>query len=306
MSETIYELLNTHQIRKTKAQKAAFLQWLTPLAIKHGYAVTTEKGPCGAKNIILGDPDHANVVFTAHYDTCAVMPFPNFITPKCVPLYLLYQVVITLVIFIVAGTVSLAAAAIHPVLAPLMYGAVLLALILLMICGPANKHTANDNTSGVVTVLETARTLPENLRDRVCFVLFDLEEAGLIGSASYRKTHLQATNKQLILNLDCVGDGDVLRMFPTKALRADRVKLTSLYKACGYFGNKNILLHEKGFSVYPSDQKNFPYGVGIAALKKGKFGLYLDKIHTKKDTVLEETNVNILRAALTSFICCDS
>ena len=42
------------------------------------------------------------------------------------------------------------------------------------------------------------------------------------------------------------------------------------------------------------------------SLRKSKFGLYLGRIHTKKDTVLEETNVNILRAALTSFISCDA
>ena len=64
------------------------------------------------------------------------------------------------------------------------------------------------------------------------------------------------------------------------------------------------LVQEKGFSVHPSDQVNFPYGVGICALrKKGKI-LYLSRIHTPKDTVLEETNVNILRAALITFITC--
>ena len=49
---------------------------------------------------------------------------------------------------------------------------------------------------------------------------------------------------------------------------------------------------------------NFPFAVGIAALKRGKIGLYLNKIHTRADTVLEETNVNILRAAIVSLICC--
>ena len=63
-------------------------------------------------------------------------------------------------------------------------------------------------------------------------------------------------------------------------------------------------MREKGFAFYPSDQMNFPYGVGICALHKGKLGLYLSRIHTPKDTILEETNVNILRAALTSLICC--
>ena len=169
-----------------------------------------------------------------------------------------------------------------------------------------NKNNANDNTSGVVTLLEILRTLPENQRDKVCFVLFDLEEAGLIGSSSYRKAHKKATDHQLVMNLDCVGDGDHLLMFPTKALKKNRRKLTSLYKACGYFGNKSLLVHEKGFGIYPSDQMVFPYGVGICALQKGKHGLYVSRIHTAKDTVLEITNVNILRAALTSFISCDA
>ena len=53
------------------------------------------------------------------------------------------------------------------------------AMLLLMMFGPANRHNSNDNTSGVITVLEIMSTLPENLRDKVCFVLFDLEEAGL-------------------------------------------------------------------------------------------------------------------------------
>ena len=179
-------------------------------------------------------------------------------------------------------------------------------LLGLMLAGPANPSNANDNTSGVVTLLEIARTLPENQRHKVCFVLFDLEEAGLLGSASYRKAHRKATDSQLVLNLDCVGDGDHIRLFPTHRLKKDRKKLTSLYLACGYFGKKDVLVHEKGFSVYPSDQANFPWGVGICALLKGKAGLYLSRIHTRRDTVLDETNVNILRAALTTFLCRDA
>ena len=71
-------------------------------------------------------------------------------------------------------------------------------------------------------------------------------------------------------------------------------------------GQKSILVHENGFGFNPSDQRNFPYGVGICALRKKKKCYYLGRIHTKKDTVLDENNVNILRAALTTYICCDS
>ena len=56
---------------------------------------------------------------------------------------------------------------------------------------------------------------------------------------------------------------------------------------------------EKGFAIYPSDQKHFPYGVGIAAFRRKKgIGLYVDRIHTWRDTILEEENVDYLRDAL--------
>ena len=46
---------------------------------------------------------------------------------------------------------------------------------------------------------------------------------------------------------------------------------------------------------YPSDQANFSRGVGVAALKKTKGGLlYMDRIHTKRDTVYMEENIAYL------------
>jgi len=295
-----------YPVRKNKKQKHAFRAAVQSYGERLGYSVAVEKGPFGASNLILGDPETAKFLVTAHYDTCANMLLPNFITPCNIPLYLAYQLGLILLIGIVAITAGVVTGLILGSSA--VKWAILVtyfALLALLILGPANKNNANDNTSGVVTLLETARTMPENQRHKVCFVLFDLEEAGLIGSASYRKKHRKASDKQLVLNLDCVGDGDHLMMFPTKQLRKNRRKLTALYKACGYFGKKSLLVQEKGAYVYPSDQIQFPYGVGICALRKKKKLLYMSRIHTKKDTILDETNVNILRAALTTFICCD-
>lgn len=301
------DVLTRFPIRKTKQQKQAFRDAVLEYAVKQGYPVSVEKGRFGVRNVVIGDPENAKYLVTAHYDTCAALPVPNLITPCSFLPYLGYQLFLTVLIMAVCIVLGVAVSLLTgPTAGSVTAYLAVWVLLAMMLIGPANQKNANDNTSGVVTLLEIARTMPENQRHKVCFVLFDLEEAGLLGSAAYRKAHKKASAGQLVLNLDCVGEGDHIRFFPTKQLKKDRRKLTSLYKACGYFGNKNVLLHEKGFSVYPSDQKNFPYGVGIAALKKGKFGLYLDKIHTKKDTVLEETNVNILRAALTSFICCDS
>ena len=303
-----FDVLHHYPVRKTRAQKQVFRDAVTEYAQSMGYSCRVEKGSFGCRNVVIGDPDSATYLVTAHYDTCAGMLLPNFITPCNLALYILYSLLLILVIgvasiaFGILVTLAIGDAYIGTETISLFFWL----FLLLMIFGPANKHNANDNTSGVVTLLEIARTIPENHRDKVCFVLFDLEEAGLIGSAAYRKAHKKVTDRQLVLNLDCVGDGDNIRIFPTKKLRKDCGKRAPLYKVCGYFGNKSLLVQDKGFAFYPSDQTNFPWGVGIAALHKGKCGLYLGRIHTSRDTVLEETNVNILRAALTTLICCDT
>ena len=300
------DVLSQFPIRKTPKQKTRFREAVRAYGESLGYTVTEERYSLGVCNLILGDPETARYLVTAHYDTCAAMWLPNFITPCNVFLYLVYRLARSALL--IAGPAVVGAAA------GLMLGngavkwaciTAYLILLLFRIFGPANKNNANDNTSGVATLLEIARTLPKNQRQKVCFVLFDLEEAGLIGSGFYRKKHKVATDRQLVLNLDCVGDGDCLRMFPTKNLRKDRRKLTSLYRACGYFGKKSLLVYEKNAFVYPSDQRHFPYGIGICSLQNRKKTLYISRIHTNQDTILDETNVNILRAALTTFICCD-
>lgn len=305
MIQTPMDVLEQYPVRKSKRQKQAFREDIQAYSHTLGYQVTVEKGTCGARNLILGDPEQAKFLVTAHYDTCARMLLPNFIAPCNLLVFLGYQILMVILLLVAAliagvGTVVLSRSLF---LAEQVALGVYWVLLLSMLIGPANKHNANDNTSGVVTLLEIARSLPENRRNNVAFVLFDLEEAGLLGSSSYRKAHKAQTDKQIVLNLDCVGDGDEIMLFPTKKLKKDSKKLDVLRPVCGQFGKKSIRLREKGFAKYPSDQKNFPYGVGIAAFHRKKgIGLYCSRIHTKRDTVLEITNVNLLRAALTTLI----
>lgn len=169
----------------------------------------------------------------------------------------------------------------------------------------AQYHTGSgrNTSSEVVTLLEIARILPENQRHKVCFVLLDL---GCMGSLSHRKTYKEATDHQLVIHLNCVSEGDEIRLFPTKKLKQNPKRLTSLYKACGYMGKKSILVHEKGFAFNTSVPKDFPYGIGVCTLRKNKLCDYLALFQTQKSTILDETNINILRAALTTFICCDA
>ena len=300
-------VLQHFPVRKTKKQKQQFRDAVQSYLKTIGYDSTIEKRSMGARNIVIGNPETAKYLVTAHFDTPVNMFLPNLATPSSFLLYLGYQILIILLILVAAviTDILLTLAGVSAEIASRAWGISYYAILLLMLYGPSNKNNANDNTSGVVTVLEIAKRLPENYRDQVCFDLFDLEEAGLIGSSSYQKAHKKHTVNQLVLNMDCVGDGIEIVMFPTKKLKKDADKQNDLRRICGTWGTKSIALHDKGFSFYPSDQANFPYGVGIGAFHRSSWaGLYYSRIHTKKDTVLEETNVNILRAAVVSLITC--
>ena len=304
MLKNPYDILTAHPVRKNKTQKERFRQEVQDYLQTLGYSTNVESGSFGSKNLVIGDPDRAKYLVTAHYDTCARMFVPNLITPCNALLFILYQIFVCLLLIVPTLAVgALVGYLLHSFFVGYFLWMVLLWTgIALMLVGPANSSNVNDNTSGVVTVLEIAKSLPENYRKDVCFVLFDLEEAGLIGSASYRKKHKKASESQMVLNLDCVGEGDEIYLFPTSKLKKNQKKLADLEKITGNFGRKTVTVRKQGFSIYPSDQAHFPYGVGICALNRGKLGLYLSKIHTPKDTVLDETNVNSLRAAIITMI----
>lgn len=303
------DVLRSFPVRKSKKQKQAFRDAVQSYLKTIGYESTVEKGSLGVRNIVIGNPESAQYLITAHYDTPAGMFFPNLITPCNFWTFLGYQFLIIIPMLLPALILGilLYIFAVEREIIARTCGLCLYAMAIMMLIGPANKNNANDNTSGVVSVLEIAKSLPEAYRSKVCFVLFDLEEAGLLGSSAYRNAHKKQSENQIVLNMDCVGDGNELVMFPTKKLKKDRAKMDLLRRICGKFGDKSIALCEKGFAYYPSDQNNFPYGVGIGAFRRNKHNiLYYSRIHTRKDTVLEGTNVNILRAAIVSLITCSA
>ncbi len=301
MTETTKTVFETHEVRKTKRQKAAFRAYATEVATREGYAVHEEKGAFGAVNLVIGDPTRARVTYTAHYDTCARLPFPNFITPKHIWIYLAYQVL--LVIGILGLAVVLEVGTGHTLtllgvsweitrlVGRLVYAGTLFAELFVIMAGPANPHTANDNTSGVTTVLELLCAMPEELRGEVAFILFDLEEMGLFGSSGYAGQHKAAMKDKLLINFDCVSDGDTILF----AVRKGAVDATpALTEAFPAEGRIKVDIATKGV-FYPSDQAQFPRGVGVAALKTSKGGiLYMNRIHTKEDTVYDEGNIAYL------------
>ena len=302
MTETTKTVFEKHEIRKSKKQKAAFAEYVQATATAEGYPSHIEPGSLGAKNIVVGNPETAKVVYTAHYDTCAVMPFPNFITPKNILIYILYQMLITFVLLLLpilpaVGLLLLLknnANVDAELLGSLLYFVWLSLVILelgLVMAGPANRHTANDNTSGVTTLLDIMHALPAELRPHVAFIFFDLEEMGLFGSSGYGSIHKSVRKNTLLLNFDCVSDGDTILFAVNKGARPYVPAMEAAFPSTETLQAEVVT---KGV-FYPSDQASFICGVGVAALKRSKHGiLYMDRIHTKNDTVYEEKNIEYL------------
>jgi hypothetical protein len=66
--------------------------------------------------------------------------------------------------------------------------------------------------------------------------------------------------------------------------------------------DKTVLIEKSKYVYYPSDQRNFKNNIGVAAFKKSKLGLYMDKIHTPKDTVMDERNIEALVSGFRKFL----
>ena len=310
MNDTTKEIFEKYQVRKTRKQKNAFSSYASAIAAEYGYSFRVEKGIFGAKNLVVGDPSSAKVVYTAHYDTAPVLPFPNFITPKNIFIYILYNIAIVLGFFLVSFLIGFGVGFICSVfnvdgmIALISCEITYIALLLLLLFGPSNKHTANDNTSGVTLLIDIMRDLPEDLRDSVAFVFFDLEELGLFGSISFARKHKAQMKNRLLINFDCVGDGEnIVTMADGKCRKDAKYQLfVEALKQKEAGADVKYLCRKMKFMMFPSDQMNFKKGIGVCSLKKSPIGLYVARIHTYFDTKCRKENVEYLTKAMVAFV----
>lgn len=292
------DILKNYQVRKTNKQKESFIRLMQShypnLQIQTG-------GLMKSRNLILGNIKDAEFILTAHYDTCAQIPFPNFITPKNTLFYICYSLMIFIPIFILMVLFDILINHLTSNFWVAYFANFLLYFLLcfVLLAGPPNKHTANDNTSGVITLCELYESLAPHERDRVCIVFFDNEENGLLGSRVFKKAYKKDMESKLLINFDCVSDGDYILVAATASAR----KQWNVFEHFASDGSKKALCEKAEKVFYPSDQHGFKNSVAIAALKHKKvIGYYMDRIHTSRDTVFDEANIQYLCKSMTSFI----
>ena len=296
------EITALFPIRRTKEQKQAFRQWVTERIAGMGWTVRTEANARGhQQNLIVGDPEHAEFICTAHYDTPANILLPDLQIPRSFPVYLLYQMVLIIAmlgIAFLAGAAAGLATQSGDVMLLTFFGA-FVALMAVQLYGPANRHNVNDNTSGVAALMEAMADIPEDARDKVAFILFDNMEKGRKGSKAYAAEHQQMQYTAFVVNLDSVGVGDTFVAAVPSLVRQlpQYERLTDIL----HRGGRDVRFHSAATTRSNSDFRSFKCGVGITAYRQvSGVGLYLGDLHTARDTHADEANIAFLAQALSA------
>ena len=294
-------------VRKSGKQKEAFRQWVVSEAAKSmGYEARVERGRGLVENynVVVGDPETAEVIFTAHYDTPATIGIPNIMMPRNLLLFYGYQILIVIGLLLPSIGVGFLAgmAGLSFEGAYLIGWAVYMVLLIMMMGGIANPHNVNDNTSGVSAVLELMGKLPEEARGKAAFILFDNEEKGLLGSKAYAKAHQEIQYTKLVVNMDCVGVGENILLIASK-LATKLPSYPALEEALRSHGGREVKFFGTAGSACSSDQKSFKCGVALVACKKRPVvGYYCPRIHTPKDTVADQGNLDFIAESLAGFV----
>lgn len=214
--EEVCEKFNQRMHRKSKKE---FREWVIQEAKKMGYTAIEEKSLI-ANNVVIGNPEKAEIIIGAHYDTPpSLSPFVvkhQFITIGCAyPVALMYSLKGLMKFTSEIAPASIASTAINGV--GMLAQAVNFGVFAYMLgfLGNANQKNYDDNSSGVLSVLnlmEKFKKLPDEQRDKIAFVLFDNEEKMLLGSITYANKHKKEIKNQSVINLDCVGVDETMNL----------------------------------------------------------------------------------------------
>ena len=296
MSQYLNDLLSRYQVRRNQTQKDAFIAYAREVAKSAGYELKEEalgNSFSPSRNLIAGDVEKAKVIFTAHYDTCAEMPLPNLIYPQSFLITLLAQMPLVLGMLALSFGAAYLARGLGRGGMLMVWYIVYFALFALIYFGPSNPRTANDNTSGVAALMEIMHALPEDIKRDAAFIFFDQEEKGRVGSKAYAKAHPGITDGKTLLNLDCVGDGDDFLIIAPKQ---EDPSLEQALRAAFQDENGKRAIHCSAKNIsYNSDQLSFPNGAAVAAVRKGRLGYHVPRIHTRRDVVCEEACLRYVR-----------
>ena len=303
MKDYLTDINDKFPIRRTSEQKKSFFEYVKAEAESVGLDARIETLEKKHNNIIIGDIESAKAVYTAHYDTPARSFVPNLMLPLNPLLGTMYHIGIPLLLALLSLGMAYGISALvggGSTVLVVLYLVIYFGLFFgIMRCGD-NKNNKNDNTSGVSTLLSLMSKNPKG----VAYILFDNEEKGLLGSKALLKKDKEFWENKLLINFDCVGNGENIVIVASKKAEKHQLfeKLTDTVKGNDAF---NVGIFSQKGSSSNTDSKNFPCGISVMACKKSKKGvLYTPYIHTVKDTVASIENICFLAESFCNFSNC--
>lgn len=303
MSKYADRIAKDFPVRCKAQEKEKFRIWLMAALKEMGYhpALQSKDSPINfggqVTNVVVGDPETAKLIFIAHYDTGIKPLLPPLIMPTrpvTAFLYLALTPVCTLL-----GSFVLSFALTYVLNAPQwtlpLFLVLLVASMFYLRFGPSETRNLNDNTSGVVALLETAAALTPRYRGEVAFAFLDGGMGGMAGAKSFRAKYPSSKNKTVV-NVNCVADGDELLILPSRAGRWNEAALDAILNSFDSDDKKVIYLKTDGLVYYPSDNRAFRNSFTFCACQTLKgFGRI---IRPRKAEMIDEKNITILKNGL--------
>lgn len=207
MNRKYYEELTFYQKRKTLAEKRAFRDYIQKQARDLGLRTNIYPETKACKNVIVGDLKSAEYVICAHYDTAPrFLPVIERNYTYCHKFLEIISLILgtgLLVLFYFLNLLWLGIVA--------FVSGIILFLRINGTLSQSRKYSYNDNTSGIITVLNLMDSY-KDFNQRVAYVFLDNKEKGLIGSKALskmmqaQKMIVQKEDKKFVF-LDCVGIG---------------------------------------------------------------------------------------------------
>lgn len=275
MNEFAARIERSFPMRRREKEKLDFRTWLVFTLKELGYTPRLVSGRDSLSfggsttNVVVGDIEKAKLVLAAHYDTGVRDLLPPFLCPTRPVTFLLYQAVTPFLALV--GSFLIALAVSFPLNLPNLMLPLFLFLLAVVLFypkyGPSEKNSRNANTSGVVTLLEVAKSLTPRYRGEVALVFLDGGTQAAKGAKELRRAYPCLKEKTVIV-VDCVGEGDELLVLPNKSCRWDGALLDAINDHFKNSEKKTCFLKTDGFVSYPSDNRAFSHSTTICACKK--------------------------------------
>ncbi|MFA7081348.1 MAG: M28 family peptidase [Bacteroidales bacterium] len=292
------ELLDIRK-RFNRYEKKKFLKIVEDKLTELGYETERKK----FVNLLISENletkhDNPEYIFIAHYDTGTIIPFWLNWLMKLIGInrqILMIVIIVGLINFLIPFIGGY-----QPIIANVFSAIIFISLILAFI---PNRRNYDDNTSGVIALLNLAKRFKEEGLDNAKFIFVDNEELGLFGSSAHKR-HLEKYNLISkgckVISIDCVGGSGKTPLI----IRNSKSDYASLFQdAIGKGFDKCEMVK---MLLPASDNYSFKrYGaINISFVDKTIIpnGYYIKDIHSYKDKKIDLEKIDKLCDIITETI----